>query len=745
MKDGEHISNNFKGKWTLMELDILEKLFSLLITKYEYPADKIKKSQILSISDPNSKTESKIYADAIVYDQNDKIKIIIKIKSPIQYLYSENVIDQLIFMMLNSDADYGMLYNGREKYCFKKILGTQIIEVPDIPAFGERIFSSKEFDPKIKYEDYFFRTCELLRNHIHDYSVSILCILFAKFIDEKEFENTKLKNLNQNQVKTILQNLIQIGTEKYNIYFDEHEILNQIPNDVLYSIIEETNQFSILLTNPESIIQSIYRIMKKESSFKYDTISIIPESVSLLMYKYLISCANSENIQNRKLLLTHIGNGKIVFDVLRHISDEFELIGKDLREFSSKNLAISDNNRRHLGILKFFLILKGFHDIKILQEEPLFHENSFLYNGIMSTPPLGKIAPEEISIHNDFGIDYVNQYIIKMSERVLSSGYFTLIVSAKFLFDKKSKAVRNFLLEKNILRGIIKLPRGTLEHTTIPPFIIFLQKNPTDEKNLRNYPVFMSDLDSPDYNIRNKISPKILYKVWDKFIELQSINKILDEDDKGFAINIDELVNFDKWQPDLHKPSRRKIFHKGKPLTDFAEIISSSSQSENDTDIIEIPQIRVSDIINEEIAPHIEKTVNVSKPFLKSYKTVKEGDIVLSIKGTIGKFAKITSNAVGSTVNPNLVILRPKINTSDILYFLGTEFVQEQLRNLATGNSIRYLRMSDLENVIIPDFLLNDKLKEKYEKLKNEISELRQKLESKQRELQEFRSEKHDK
>ena len=248
------------------------------------------------------------------------------------------------------------------------------------------------------------------------------------------------------------------------------------------------------------------------------------------------------------------------------------------------------------------------------------------------------------------------------------------------------------LLKNNILRGIIQFPSGIFLETMIPPFVLFLQKTPENKTQIKNYNVFMSDLSKQQFISKYKLSPKILYYVWEKFIELQTINKILEEDDTCFSIKIEELNEFENWTPTIHTPSARKIKGvKGELLTKYVEIIpyrrNLEINLEKDSEkLIEIPEIRISDIIKEGIINEkIGKTIKVPESVLSSDYALQEGDILLSIKGTIGKFGLINSKNKNSAINSNLIILRPKVKTSEILYILGTNYFQNRFKNHGNG------------------------------------------------------------
>jgi len=652
------------------ELLLIDQAVKMLIVEYGYPRDRIKTYHPLRklTTKGESKKSSFLNADVVVFNSKNQEEIIIEVKSPNFPLYTESNTDQLIFQMLESEIKFGMLYNGEGKFCFKTVLGTQVIEIPDIPSMSDSKISPKSKKP-MDFNRLFFRTSERLRGKMDasDYSTVIISILYAKFIDEKEFKGKFFSNLtNPKEILSLIETLFQRGHEKYpEIYFNLG-VLERASDEILFSIIIEANQFSILNSNPESIIQAVYNILEKETSFKKSNYFLIPESITLFLYKYLVSGAKSSDIHKRKLLLTHIGAGKTVFDVLQHLSDEFMIIGEELREFSKSNIVVAENNKTILSILKFLLILKGYHGLVIDCIEPISHSDPKGYTGIIGFPPLGlKISQNLNNFDRSLGLDYENHFVVKMIPKIIPLGYFATVVSPGFLFKKTSEKARRFILRTCFVKGIIQLPRNTYPNTSVSPLILLLQKK-SEEKAVfetKPYRIFFSDLSDPKFIFQKKIKPKILHNTWEKFFELQTVNKILEEDDTSFSEDIRDLEISGDWRPSKHSPSfKRMELIQGESLSNYVEIIPRISNKGiiDSGDYVEVPEIRVSDISDiGDIKEKILKTIPIPKSKSRGYSTVKKDDILFSVTGTIGKFGLVTSKQEGYTVNSNIVIMRP--------------------------------------------------------------------------------------
>jgi len=738
--------NKSQNNSKLLEIEIINKGISMLIEEYGYSKEQIRSNYQLKFPNEDTKATSKSFADIAVLDSNENEIIIVEVKSPIRKLDTETNVWNLSSKILKSNAKFGILYNGKKQFIFKKVLDSEVIEIPRLPSKDEKLRSYGDDSLKIKYEEYFFKTCDLIRSQIDagDYIKVLIQILFAKYVDEKMFDNSKLINSSPKNIKIDIQQLLEAGEKEFKISLNSNLSFEFINSETLFKIIQENKNFILSKSNSESIIQAIYHLSSNlrstESGFTYS------KSIILLMYKFLISGATNNDIQDRRLLLTHTNRGKIVFDTLQNISEEFELVGKDLREFSNSNLTVIEKMVDYNEILKFLLLLKEYDPTIVHSMEPLEFTNDIQYTGIMGFPSIGsKIRGTATDEPEKFGNDYISNYIIQMGENITPSGYFTLIVPGSYLFSTRSKKLRNELLQKYFLRGIIGFPSQIIPESSIPIYLIFLQKKV--KQNNDDYQVFMSDLSNEEFIARNILNPKSYRNVWKKFIEFQTINRIIEEEDTSFSISIKELQDIGNWVPSILCPSARFFSNlKGKYLSDIVEIIPSYIKTNMESDeiqnneTIEIPEIRVSDIDkNGIINKNIVKTIKINKSYKTDY---KKGDIILFTTGAaLGKFAEIRKEHENCSINKNCIILRPKIENSKILYLLGTNYFQNQLKRFAVGSVIQHMRKSDLVSIIVPDSILNDKNIHKIESMKKEIEDIQNKLEDKISEYEKIRKE----
>lgn len=154
----------------------------------------------------------------------------------------------------------------------------------------------------------------------------------------------------------------------------------------------------------------------------------------------------------------------------------------------------------------------------------------------------------------------------------------------------------------------------------------------------------------------------------------------------------------------LHDLSRLK----SKPLTQYVSISDGNHMGISDSFINDgIPYYRGQDIHNffiENSSPIcIDKEIYNNKGMIRSH--LNRGDVLLSIVGTIGEVALVTSDQ-SATCNCKLAILRPNnINDSFIIaLYLKSIYGQKQIKRLTRGAVQMGLILDDMDQLYVPRF-----------------------------------------
>lgn len=84
---------------------------------------------------------------------------------------------------------------------------------------------------------------------------------------------------------------------------------------------------------------------------------------------------------------------------------------------------------------------------------------------------------------------------------------------------------------------------------------------------------------------------------------------------------------------------------------------------------------------------------------------LEKHDIVMSVRGTIGKVGIVPSELAGANITANLIRLSPKEHIIDKIYFkyfLLSDKFKKSLDDISTATTIKTLKAPDLKNIPIP-------------------------------------------
>ena len=191
-----------------------------------------------------------------------------------------------------------------------------------------------------------------------------------------------------------------------------------------------------------------------------------------------------------------------------------------------------------------------------------------------------------------------------------------------------------------------------------------------------------------------------------------------------------------RWDVSFHTLSELSLPRKAKRLEQLAQLARGTSVPSREYLDYSTKEgllyIRISDISNGQIIGETAKRI----PSIFSKVRLKTGDILLSIRGSIGKTALVTENFEGAVPSSQLVVIRPREHIVDRKYLfrvLSSKIVQKQLDYLKVGHVISYLTMLGLRRLLIPLPSLQEQVRivnriEKLEKRYVKTSEEREKI-----------------
>lgn len=301
---------------------------------------------------------------------------------------------------------------------------------------------------------------------------------------------------------------------------------------------------------------------------------------------------------------------------------------------------------------------------------------------------------------------------------------FAVSNSALFMGSQVTKIRENFLAA-DLIEAVIALPTGLFApNTQIPTAILVINKN--KERlinkvrmiNATSIPVTKSraGVTLPEDSIKKIIEA---YEGNDdvegfvKSVKAEDIRKqasiLLPEQyvkDTTYKIEGGTVIEIDveKWR------ATETV-----ELADVADIYRGfnaiSSDEANDG---KYEFIKISDLNNQEVDFSKLAKGNVKENSKVEKYQIQEGDILLSVRGTTDKLARITEDRPNTLITQNLVGIRPKKGKVDsrwLLEYLSSPLGLAELASIRVGTTIAQLPMKGLATVKVPNLSLEEQKK----------------------------------
>ena len=317
-----------------------------------------------------------------------------------------------------------------------------------------------------------------------------------------------------------------------------------------------------------------------------------------------------------------------------------------------------------------------------------------------------------------------------------------LITSLGTLFSKVNgmSYFRKRIVENNWLDTIIKFPQNSFAATPLPLVMIILKKGRSNEdkfqfidfSNCKNISESKIGLKIPDEEIEKLL---LLYKnkKESKISKLASKSEIQKYD---YNLNLHKYILSREQESINRLLSKREIVKLGEIVTFIRPLFVGSKVAKSGP---EINEIILSDIDSIGEISNTDKALKIREDFFSKTKFpfVRKDDLVISIKGTVGKIGYITQELTSTIPGPSLCVLR--VNESSIIkskylfQYLFSDLGQKVIISASQGGSIPFLAIDDLKNLPIPIPTIEEQSKAK--KLAKRSRELFESIEKMQKEL----------
>ena len=461
-----------------------------------------------------------------------------------------------------------------------------------------------------------------------------------------------------------------------------------------------------------SFLQRVLEMLLKKEGEQFT-----PESIRSLM-AYLV------NIQdNASLADPFLGVGSNLIEVHKRIlkaglnPNNIQLYGQ---EINSKTYLLSKLNFLLNGIRNF--------DIRLGDSirEPEFIQGSTMLkvDYILSDIPFGLRSWGYEEVINDFydrfkyGVPSKSFVEWVLIQHILASlkdnGKAVVTIPKGPLFRANECKVRQGLVEEDLIECIIELPDCLYATINIPTNIIIFNKDkPLDRKGK------ILLIDANHMEVDKERGQKIFSEEQLKYITDIYHKGLCVEDISQFITN--ETVR--KHEYNLNLIEYLKIEALKDKLTDMIELrdvaqkifrgvqiskntFESAKKGKDKSHYI----LGLSDINEDGITLDNNSLVEPQQRWSKNYE-VKEGDVILSARGTVIKSAVVEADLPPTIASGNLVVIRLKKNKYNpyvLKFYLDSPLGKTFLEGLQTGTSVNVINPGSLEGLMIPRVNIQD-------------------------------------
>jgi|GEM_PF-6144345 len=310
------------------------------------------------------------------------------------------------------------------------------------------------------------------------------------------------------------------------------------------------------------------------------------------------------------------------------------------------------------------------------------------FESVISIPPLGQRLE---------GTRLYEETAVRQAANQCKSKA-VIVIPPSVLHQKATAGLRQYLIEKNLLDAVILLSKGTLPYSGIAPALFVISKH-----RAKGEPVLFLNADP--------MGP--LEKSASSILELYATKSVAENG----ALAATEVIADNDYDLSVH------LYQQGVatkqisklpntvPLSQLAEIIRAQSLK----DLADRPDDAQPFL--EAIVGDISETGQINEPSKKIYvddkqlrrarsQRLQSGDVLLSVKGSIGRTALVGNDCEPSWIAGQLFqIIRPysKLISSAYLYrYLSSSLVQAYLKEMETGATIQSLKANVVSELPVP-------------------------------------------
>lgn len=431
--------------------------------------------------------------------------------------------------------------------------------------------------------------------------------------------------------------------------------------------------------------------------------------------------------------------------VITNICDQFSKEGKDFSSIKFFGQEI-DKDSYEIGEFIAYLLLNNNFEIHLGDsiEKPAFIEEDTLKKfdyAVSVLPFIIKHKSDYVDKFNRFRyfkdkkINYSNPSWV-LAEHVISTinengkAAILMPIGALFRSSISDVTVKKALVNEDIIECIIKMPAGILNYTGVQTCWVIINKNKVLERKDKIQFIDLSEK-SEMIGRRERVIPSDCI---DKaLLELNEMK----ESNISFIVDRKDIEE-NKYNLDIFEYMKQKELLKNIDLgvalrlSDVAIIRRGVQATKSKLDVLSKSNrkshylIGLGNIIDGKIVLNEEDKIAAEDRWIDLYE-VREGDVLLTSKGSALKIVIVDKNIKNAILSSNLFLIRlnqNKYKPEILKYYLESKRGQELLSTIMKGAVIKSISNKDLEGLIIPNIKI-----EKQEIIKNKIMDAKRQYE----------------
>jgi type I restriction enzyme M protein len=696
---------------------------------------------ILSVIDNPKLRKSKKSPDYVLVDNNKRPIGIIEAKAGGKNLekaldqateYAEILQAPLIFVMNNSYCQTKHLISGKPLFINEsevnelirqkeaiKFLHENTNEIYTIPK--EIIISRKQLIEIFQRMNESLRA-EGLRSGIERLS-EFANILFLKLYTENKADNVweNLKKTDNDLLVHTFKNSLNVIEKQYGAssVFSEPQIKNP---ETLKDVIMRLDQLMLSTIKSDIKGDAFEYFLRKATANKENDLGeyFTPRHIVRVIVN-LVNPKFKETIYD-----PFCGTGGFLTESFNFIRENNIIRTKKEKERLTNNTLFGREITTNARLSKMNMILHGDGHNGIEQINSLKNPVNEKFDIVMTNIPFSQIITnkrwnekkKKYEDHSSISPLYYNGLgkndgdsvcILHCFKSVKKDGRFAAIVPEGFLFDKKQRPVREYLLENSKLQSIISLPQGVfLPYTNTKTSILYFIECHTGKTRDK---IWYFDVKNDGFSLDNNREP-----VRDNDLKKLSFADLIENEDRnkldiGFTfIPCSEL----KKNNYILVKSKYKVieYNSSYPLYKLADIVSllrgpfGSSVKKSVCVQSGYKLYEQGNVINNDFSLG-NYYIDEERFGQLSKFEILEDDVLVTCAGTIGKVAIVPENFEKGIINS--VLMRFRIYDKKTIFpeflriILESKYIQEEMLEKSLGTSIKNMRPGkELKELMIP-------------------------------------------